>query len=171
MDNNLFASAKFGDKFRTRDGSLAIYWANPEETGLNRNALIVEGAANGNYITCDNNGYCLKNHKEHQCDIISKWEVPIVCKCRWKDYYDYRIMLPNGEGHVRVSFFKDEIIISDLFVSEKHRHKGYATSLLDKVDELLNGKHATIYPLEIWQKKWYEKRGYTIYEDKPIDDE
>lgn len=71
-------------------------------------------------------------------------------------------MMPSGEAHVRVSFFQNEIIISDLFVDEKYRNKGYATILLNKVDELLNGKQATIYPLEPWQKLWYEKRGYII---------
>ena len=49
-----------------------------------------------------------------------------------------------------------------MFVDEKYRNKGYATILLNKVDELLNGKQATIYPLEPWQKLWYEKRGYII---------
>ena len=71
-------------------------------------------------------------------------------------------MMPLGEAHVRVPFFRDETIISDLFVDEKYRNKGYATILLNKVDELLNGKQATIYPLEHWQKLWYEKRGYII---------
>ena len=43
----------------------------------------------------------------------------------------------QGAGHVRVSFYPDEVIISDLFVSEEQRNKGYGTSLLNYVDELV----------------------------------
>lgn len=86
----------------------------------------------------------------------------IVCKCEWKDYYDYRIITEKGEGHVRLSFFEDEIIISDLFVDKTQRNKGIGTTLLDKVDELLCGKKANIVPLESWEKDWYIKRGYIV---------
>lgn len=86
----------------------------------------------------------------------------IVCKCEWEDYYDYRIMSDDGMAHVRVSFFEDEIIISDLFVNKKCRHQGYATALLDEVDRLLDGLDATITPANDWTEKWYLSRGYKI---------
>lgn len=119
--------------------------------------------------------FCMKVREAVKDDFIAmlkgEFKEPIVCKCQWKDYYDYRIMLPNGEGHVRLSFFTDEIIISDLYVSEEYRHKYYATILLNKVDELLAGKKAIIYPLEEWQKKWYEQRGYIIGKEDSIGEE
>lgn len=89
----------------------------------------------------------------------------IVCKCCWKDYYDYRIMTQNGKGHIRVSFFDDEVCISDLYVNESYRHQGIATKLLDKVDTLLEGRQATIIPLEDWEAEWYKKRGYNVKSD------
>lgn len=104
-------------------------------------------------------------------DIVSEWQEPIVCKCQWKEYYDYRIMMPNGEGHVRLTIYEDEAIISDLYVADEHRHKGYATILLDKVDELLGGQKAFICPLEEWTKIWYERRGYIITKDESVDEE
>lgn len=65
-------------------------------------------------------------------------------------------------GHVRVSFFENEIIISDLFVNKECRNKGYATALLDEVDRLLDGRKASITPLNDWTKEWYLSRGYII---------
>lgn len=151
---NIFENAKFDDKFRTRDGRKAIYQYGDDEF----HHLFLSSCD----MIVDSQGYVNCKEIPSMLDIVSEWQKPIVCKCQWEDYYDYRVMLPNGKGHVRVSFFKDEILISDLYVSEEHRHKGYATILLDKVDELLNNKTATIYALEEWQKEWYEKRGYII---------
>lgn len=87
----------------------------------------------------------------------------IKIKCTWKDYYDYRLVLGDGSGHVRVSFFDDsQIIISDLFVTEDKRTNGIATRLLDEADKIICGRPACITPLEEWQQKWYEHRGYKI---------
>lgn len=89
----------------------------------------------------------------------------IVCNCNWLNYYDYRIVTLDGKGHVRVSFFDDEILISDLYVNESCRNQGIANKLLNKVDELLDGKKATIVPLEDWEAEWYKRRGYIIKSD------
>ena len=42
---------------------------------------------------------------------------PYFCKCRcdWGDYFDFRIICDSGTGHVRVTFYTDEVVISDLF--------------------------------------------------------
>ena len=156
---NIFENAYFGKIYKTRDNRKALYINCSKKSNIHH--LVVENdfMSERAYWEDGHNDFDRNNRKE---DIVSEWQEPIVCKCKWKDYYDYRIMMPSGEAHVRVSFFKDETIISDLFVDEKYRNKGYATILLNKVDELLNGKQAIIYPLEPWQKLWYEKRGYII---------
>ena len=89
-----------------------------------------------------------------------------VCRCDWDGYFDFRIICMQGAGHVRVSFYPDEVIISDLFVSEEQRNKGYGTSLLNYVDELVEkfgeGKEASISALTDWEKEWYTRRGYKV---------
>lgn len=166
--NNMFKNAYFGKLYRTEDGRKAAFvnW----NDRMTKAFLYVKERDMEFYgeEMYDIDGITSKGSTPH--NIVSEWVEPIICKCQWKDYYDYRIMLPNGEGHVRVSFFTDEIIISDLYVSEEHRHKYYATTLLDKVDELLAGKKAVIYPLEEWQEKWYEQRGYIIGKEDSIDE-
>ena len=91
------------------------------------------------------------------------------CRCDWKDYFDFRIIGDYGNGHVRVSFYPDQIIISDLFVHKEKRRKRLATALLDYVDELVllfgDGKKVTILALEDWEKEWYERRGYEVIEE------
>ena len=112
--------------------------------------------------------------KQYQCDCcgclteatftpnLDFW----VCRCDWDDYFDFRIIADYGIGHVRVSFFPDEIIISDLFISVDKRGKRYGTALLDYADELIKkfgeGKQASISALTNWEKEWYIKRGYKI---------
>lgn len=160
--NNIFINAYFGKPYKTRSGMKAIYIGS---TYKNDHALHID--KNGSNFSNDiynDNGKMVNNKRQADTpyDIISECQEEVVCKCQWQDYYDYRIMMQNGEGHVRVSFFKDKIVISDLFVVEEQRHKGYATILLNKVDELLKGQKAVIYPIEEWHRKWYEKRGYII---------
>jgi len=93
-----------------------------------------------------------------------------VCRCDWDGYFDFRIICMQGTGHVRVSFYPDQVIISDLFVSENQRNKGYGTALLNYADELVEkfgeGKQATITPLTNWEREWYTKRGYKIVEEE-----
>lgn len=156
---NIFENAYFGKAYKTRSGQKAIYLFS---SGCGAYCITEEFKNTVRYFHLDGIPYDFESSKYRGEDIVSEWQEPIVCECKWKDYYDYRIMMPLGEAHVRVSFFRNETIISDLFVDEKYRNKGYATILLNKVDELLNGKQATIYPLEHWQKLWYEKRGYII---------
>ena len=163
--DNIFENAYFGKAYKTRDGRKAVLITYNQRNKQSPYVCAVSCYFDGSIKSVCHNFYPngqLHDNSETVNDIVSEWQEPIVCTCNWKDYYDYRIMMPAGEGHVRVSFFKDETIISDLFVDEKYRNKGYATILLNKVDELLNGKQATIYPLEPWQKLWYEKRGYII---------
>lgn len=92
-----------------------------------------------------------------------------VCRCDWSDYYDFRIIADFGKAHVRVSFYSECVVISDLFVREDYRKKRYATALLDYVDELTKkfapGKDVVIVPLTEWEKEWYEKRGYKIVKE------
>ena len=92
-----------------------------------------------------------------------------VCRCDWGDYFDFRIIADNGKGHVRVSFYPDLVMISDLFVQKDYRNKRYGTALLDYVDGLVdafgNKKNVRIIPLENWEKDWYESRGYNVVDD------
>jgi GNAT superfamily N-acetyltransferase len=92
-----------------------------------------------------------------------------TCKCKWDDYFDFRIIANEGIGHVRVSFFSHWVTISDLFVREEFRNRRYATALLDYVDELINkfapGVEVDIVPLTDWEKDWYIRRGYKIVEE------
>ena len=93
-----------------------------------------------------------------------------VCRCEWKDYFDFRIIAEYGKGHVRVSFYPDQIIISDLFVREDYRNKRYGTALLDYVDELIERFGAedqvvNIVPLTDWEREWYIRRGYKVIDE------
>lgn len=92
-----------------------------------------------------------------------------VCRCDWDDYFDFRIIADYGRGHVRVSFFPDEIIISDLFVKVDKRGERYGTALLDYADELIKkfgeGKQVSISALTDWEKEWYIRRGYKIIDE------
>ena len=93
-----------------------------------------------------------------------------VCRCEWEDYFDFRIIAEYGKGHVRVSFFPDQIIISDLFVREDYRNKRYGTALLDYVDELIDRFGAedqvvNIIPLTDWEREWYTRRGYKVIDE------
>lgn len=92
-----------------------------------------------------------------------------VCRCDWDDYFDFRIIADCGRGHVRVSFYPDQVCISDLFVREDYRNKRYGTALLDYVDELINtfspGGEVYIVPLTDWEKDWYIRRGYKIVDE------
>ena len=115
--------------------------------------------------------------KQYQCDCcgclteakltpnLDFW----VCRCDWDDYFDFRIIADCGKGHVRVSFFPDEIIISDLFVGVDKRREGYGTALLDYADKLIKkfgeGKQASISALTDWEKEWYIRRGYKIIDE------
>ena len=83
-------------------------------------------------------------------------------RCEWGDYYDYRLMFKDGSGHVRVSFYPNQIIISDLFVVEKKRKRGRASALLNEVDKMIGSKRAYIVPSCDWVKEWYIRRGYII---------
>ena len=93
----------------------------------------------------------------------------IALACDWDDYFDFRIIADCGKGHVRVSFFPDEIIISDLFVRVDKRGERYGTALLDYADELIKkfgeGKQASISALTDWEKEWYIRRGYKIIDE------
>ena len=63
--------------------------------------------------------------KQYQCDCcgclteakltpnLDFW----VCRCDWDDYFDFRIIADCGKGHVRVSFFPDEVFCSVFFWS------------------------------------------------------
>ena len=166
MKKNLFNNAFFGKAYKTRDGRNAIFLRTFVSNGYNY--YVSTGELE---YSVKEDGKVDKNLYPHAEDIISEWQELLVVKCKWQEYYDYHIMMPNGEGHVRVSFFDDETIISDLYVAEEHRCKGYATILLDKVDELLDGRKAVIYPLEEWQREWYKQRGYAIGVEKSIDEE
>lgn len=92
-----------------------------------------------------------------------------VCRCDWDDYYDFRIIADYGQAHVRVSFYPEWVVISDLFVKEDIRNHRYATALLDYVDELTKkfapGKEVVIVPLTDWEKEWYERRGYKVVKE------
>lgn len=83
--------------------------------------------------------------------------------------FDFRIIADCGKGHVRVSFFPDEIIISDLFVRVDKRGERYGTALLDYADELVQkfgeGKQASISALTGWEREWYIRRGYKIIDE------
>ena len=93
-----------------------------------------------------------------------------TCRCDWEDYFDFRIIADCGRGHVRVSFYPDQIIISDLFVREDYRNKRFGTALLDYVDELIEkfcpiGQDVCITPLTDWEREWYTRRGYKVIDE------
>lgn len=92
-----------------------------------------------------------------------------VCKCVWDDYYDFRVIIFNGIGHVRVSIYPEEVIISDLFVKEDERNEGYGTALLNYADDLIKmfapDKDVLIEPLTDWEEKWYTRRGYKVIDE------
>lgn len=69
---NIFEGAKFGDKFRTRDGRMAIFCGKLPAINLYR--IVIEGNLNSsNYSEFGT----LNPHAESLYDIIGKWEEPI----------------------------------------------------------------------------------------------
>lgn len=81
---NIFENAKFGDKFRTRDGRMAIFaidirmvkYASGFGDLENPFLLIIDGEATA--IRYYSNGKLYKSDKfKVEIDIISKWEEPV----------------------------------------------------------------------------------------------
>jgi hypothetical protein len=66
---NIFENAKFGDKFRTRDGRRAIYGFTVDE----RHILIVEDFSA--VFRFDDSG--VSNYPNDKIDIVGKWQDPI----------------------------------------------------------------------------------------------
>ena len=76
----------------------------------------------------------------------------------------------DAKINVRVSFYPDQVCISDLFVREDYRNKRYGTALLDYVDELIEkfcpvGQDVCITPLTDWEREWYTRRGYKVIDE------
>lgn len=70
---NIFENAKFGDKFRTRDGRMALYISG----GLNLHILYVEGEDEPDDFDRHGLFYYSYGGKLTSFDIIGKWEEPI----------------------------------------------------------------------------------------------
>lgn len=71
---NIFENAKFGDKFKTRDGRMAVYKGYSQNVCFkSANFLIVDKEP----IECAfrDNGLYIGN--KHEIDIVSRWEEPI----------------------------------------------------------------------------------------------
>lgn len=78
---NIFENAKFGDKFKTRDGRLAIYNYSPSclIRGEKYHDIIIEGEGMSYHFLDKNNGMINTQEKEDvdytTCiDIVSRWE-------------------------------------------------------------------------------------------------
>ena len=169
--NNIFENAKFGDIYISKDGSRNSFCSFTKSGSDTLTKLYREGWGVVIFYLDGQVHSGVVFGKRIDFTIVGKWQEPIneeeldkliVIKCQWKDYYDYRIVTTDGKGHVRVSFFSDEVCISDLYVDESCRCQGIGTKLLNKVDELLNGRKATIVPLEDWEAEWYKRRGYVV---------
>lgn len=71
---NIFENAKFGDKFKTRDGRMALYLENAATYG--KHQLAIDGLAEVFYlISCDDSGICKQNT---DFDIVSRWNDIVV---------------------------------------------------------------------------------------------
>lgn len=68
--SNIFENAKFGDKFRTRDGRMAIYWVKAEP---DYNALILDDCE----VICNNEGKEIHYFASCNMDIASRWQEEI----------------------------------------------------------------------------------------------
>lgn len=124
----------------------------------------------------DDHRWCINTGDKFKCtDWLDKDTIVTprlnlwICRCNWEDYFDFRIIADSGKGHVRVSFYPDQVCISDLYVKEDCRNMRYGTALLDYVDGLIQNyapeKEVTIVPLTAWEKEWYTRRGYKIVEE------
>lgn len=70
---SIFENAKFGDKFKTRDGRMALYLEDAATYG--KYQLAIDGLAEVFYlISCDDSGMCKQNT---DFDIVGKWKEPI----------------------------------------------------------------------------------------------
>lgn len=67
INDNIFKDVKFGDKFKTRDGILAIYWGKV----CNDHRLITE---NLNYSIIVNDEGLMADGEIFAKDIVSRWE-------------------------------------------------------------------------------------------------
>lgn len=75
MNKNLFASAKFGDKFKTRDGRMAIYIGRDHVDDLFPMVLWVE--LENKYFKFQEDGSVSLSLPDRPIDIVSRWEEPI----------------------------------------------------------------------------------------------
>lgn len=71
---NLFSRAKFGDKFKTRDGRMVIYQLYDKSHGKH---YLFDDRNSFHYAVHDN-GHLSNFDEECHCDIIQKWEDTVV---------------------------------------------------------------------------------------------
>lgn len=76
MKKNIFEGAKLGDKFRMRNGKIAIYHMKDKLYANNSHQLI--NAQDLIHFKVDDSGMMLHIKCEHCFDIVSKWDKPIV---------------------------------------------------------------------------------------------
>ena len=82
----------------------------------------------------------------------------------WGEYITYQIFDSQERGCVQVSNYKDETWIHGLYVVEKYRNNGIATSLLDMAENYAQHEiHvSTVENATRWLIDFYNKRGYVI---------
>lgn len=74
MKNNIFENAKFGDKFRTRDGRKALYVS--QNPYANESYVLIEGYKSAELMQNDGHFWATEG-REYKDDIVSRWEEPI----------------------------------------------------------------------------------------------
>ena len=88
---NIYENAYFGKAYKTRSGQKAIYLFS---SGGGAYCITEEFKNTVRYFNLDGIPYDFEFSKYRGEDIVGEWQEPIVCECKWKDYYDYRIMMP-----------------------------------------------------------------------------
>lgn len=75
MAENIFKNAKFGDKFRTRDGRMAIYLCN-NIFDCGKVYVVYEGYTHSTRLMKDGH-YWATTGVETNDDVVGKWQEPI----------------------------------------------------------------------------------------------
>ena len=86
---------------------------------------------------------------------------------RWDDYHSWFLFTKNGVASCRLSIYDDnpkEGVVSDLFVRETSRNKGYATALLEFSAKIAKGDGCETISLRSdqndWVREWYRRSGF-----------
>lgn len=93
-------------------------------------------------------------------------------KNRWNWGENIHLICEGGYGHCLLEFKDDTSwgYIDGLVVHPSRQNCGIATALIEKAENLTKEEGFDLVALSVekerkWQKKWYERLGYEVYDE------